>query len=186
MRVHVDEIPESGRFLHLHWGEDRFQHFLPPDDPQTIHFQRPVIVDLQLDKRPDHLRVQGSIRAEFGLTCHRCLESYPWRLEQPVDVFLVQPKKGEDQGEEDSGAEEEDLDYEFFDGDEIDVDLLVAGQIFLALPFKALCSEDCKGICPRCGVNLNLEPCRCGGGQVESPFAALQTIKPMLPGKVKL
>jgi uncharacterized protein len=161
MRVHVDEIPESGRFLHLHWGEDRFQRILPPDDPLTIRFQRPVIVDLELHKRPDHIRVQGSIRAEFGLACHRCLETYPWRLEQ----------------------NDEEMDYEFFDGDEIDVDLLVAGQIFLTLPFKALCSEECKGICPRCGANLNLEPCRCGGGQVESPFAALQAIKQRLPGK---
>jgi uncharacterized protein len=186
MRVRVDEIPDSGRLLHLHWGEDRFQHFLPPDDPLTIHFQRPVIVDLELENRPDHIRVQGSIRAEFRLVCHRCLESYPWRLEQPVDVILVQPKKSEDQDDQDSDRNEEELDYEFFDGEEIDVDLMIAGQIFLALPLKALCSEECKGICPRCGANLNLEPCRCAGKQVESPFAALQAIKKRLPGKAKL
>ena len=185
MRVHVDEIPESGRFLHLHWGEDRFQRLLPPDDPLTIHFQRPVLVDLELHKRPDHIRVQGSIRAEFGLVCHRCLEIYPWQLEQPVDVFLVQPKKNEDQDDEDPDQYDEESDYEFFDGEEIDVDLLVAGQILLSLPFKALCSEECKGICPRCGANLNLEPCRCSGKQVQSPFAALQAIKQRLPGNAK-
>ena len=75
------------------------------------------------------------------------------------------------------------MDYEFFDGEEIDIDLLVVEQIVLALPFKALCSEECKGICPHCGANLNLEPCQCAGKQADSPFATLQAIKQRLPDK---
>jgi uncharacterized protein len=183
MRVHVDEIPEAGRFLQFHWGEERFQHFLPPDDPLSICFERPLHAELEIHKQPDHIRVRGLIRAEFRLVCHRCLESYPWRLEQPVDLFLLQQKESEDQTEEDQDKDLDDLDYEFFDGEEIDIDLLVVEQIVLALPFKALCSEECNGICPHCGANLNLEPCRCAGRQADSPFARLQAIKQGLPDK---
>jgi uncharacterized protein len=59
----------------------------------------------------------------------------------------------------------------------IEVDQLVAEQIFLALPVKVLCREDCKGICPGCGANLNEEACLCKAGGTQSPFAKLKLIK---------
>jgi uncharacterized protein len=183
MRVHVDEIPESGRFLHFHWGEDRLQHFLAPDDPLTIHFGQPLLVDLEIHRLPDHIRVQGSIQADFLLVCHRCLETYPWQLEQPVDLFMLEQRKDQNQAEEDLAPDDDDLECEFFNGQEIDIDLLVAEQVFLAMPVKAICSEECRGLCPRCGANLNLETCRCAGAPAGSPFAALQAIKQRLPDK---
>ncbi len=67
--------------------------------------------------------------------------------------------------------------YEFFDGEVVEVDQLVAEQIFLALPVKVLCTDNCKGICPGCGANLNEEACRCKAGGRQSPFAKLKLIK---------
>jgi uncharacterized protein len=96
-----------------------------------------------------------------------------------VDIYLVEvdrmPKEGEKELERDETA------HEFFDGEVIEVDHLVAEQIFLALPVKVLCSEDCKGICPGCGANLNEEPCRCKAERGQSPFEKLKSIKEGLP-----
>ena len=75
----------------------------------------------------------------------------------------------------------EDLAYEFFDGEVIEIDQLVAEQIFLTLPVKVLCSEECKGLCPGCGANLNDEACRCKVDDRKSPFAKLVAIKTGLP-----
>jgi uncharacterized protein len=183
MRIHVDEIPEAGRLLQFQWGEERFRQFMSLDDPLAICFDRPLSIDLEIHNHPDHLRVLGSIRASFEMGCHRCLESFPWLLEQSVDVFLLRQKKAQGQEDEDLEPDQNDPDQLFFDGEEIDIDLLVAEQIFLALPIKALCSEHCQGICPRCGVNLNLETCRCAGSQKESPFTLLQAIRQQLPDK---
>ncbi len=178
MRIRVDEIPESGRVLHFHWDDARLRQHLPVEDPFEFKLIRPLNVDLEIHKRSDHIRVQGTLRGMLEVTCHRCLKAFPWRLEEPVDVFLVE-------GEEPVPAEEieletNELDYEFFDGVTIEIDQLVTEQIFLALPVKILCSENCQGLCPRCGTNLNEEPCRCEKSADSSPFAALEAIKTRL------
>lgn len=179
MRIRVDEIPESGRFIHFHWDERRLGRFLPADDPFRLRLLHPVNVDLELQKHPDHVRVMGIIRGSLQLGCHRCLDSFEYALEEPVDVFLMEEEKAP-KTEETELAEEE-LDVEFFDGEVIDIDRLVAEHIFLALPFKALCSENCQGLCPQCGANLNKGPCPCEKKRGESPFSHLKTIRSRLP-----
>lgn len=184
MRIRVDEIPEAGRFLHFAWAEAHFQRFLPPSDPLTFGFDRPLNVDLEVHKGPDHVRIQGEIRATLQLGCHRCLESFAWELEQPVEIFLLYQQKSPGQIDvEDLELTSEELDQTFFDGEEIDIDVLVAEQVLLALPIKALCSEECNGICPRCGTNLNGEACRCADSKKPSLFTVLQTIRQQLPNR---
>ena len=184
MRIRVDEVPEAGRFLHFAWAEAQFQRFLPPGDPLTFRFDRPLNVDLEIHKRPDHVLVQGAIQATFQLDCHRCLESFPWELEQPVEVLLLYQQKPPGQvDDEELELTSEEMDQTFFDGEEIDIDVLVAEQVLLALPIKALCSDQCRGICPRCGANLNVEACRCADLQKPSQFAVLQTIRQQLPDR---
>ena len=184
MRIRVDEIPEGGRFLHFTWTEAHFQRFLPPGDPLTFGFDQPLNVDLEVYKKPDHVRIQGAIRATFQLDCHRCLERFAWELEQPVEVLLLYQQKSPGQvDDEDLELTSEELDQTFFDGEEIDIDALVAEQVLLALPLKALCSDQCRGICPRCGINLNVEICRCADSQKPSPFTVLQTIREQLPDR---
>jgi uncharacterized protein len=181
MLIRIDEIPDAGRRLHFHWDKERLQRFLTPDDPYAVGLERPVNVDLEIYKRPDHVRIQGNVNAALRLGCHRCLEAFTYALEQVVDTFLIHESK--EGGQEEVELEEQELEYEFFDGEVIDIDQLVAEHIFLALPYKALCSEGCRGICPRCGANLNVEACRCGGEEKPSPFAALAAIKGKLPVK---
>jgi len=179
MRIRVDEIPESGRFLHFHWSEDRLRQFLPPDDPFDMELVRPVNVDLEIHKRPDHIRILGRIQSVLRLACHRCLSPFDRPFEEEVDVILIEEKKAPQ--DEETELETEELEYDFFDGEGIEIDQLVAEQIFLALPYKILCSERCKGLCPRCGANLNEEPCECDRSKPKSPFAVLQEMKDELP-----
>lgn len=178
MRIRIDEIPESGRFLHFHWDENRLNQFLPPDDPSELKLARPVNVDLEIQKRPDHIHISGAISGRLQLTCHRCAESFEYPLKEHVEVFLVEEDRAPK--EEETELDLEELDYEFFDGEVIDIDTLVAEQIFLALPFKVLCSENCVGLCQRCGANLNEGPCQCEKGTDDSPFARLKSIQSQL------
>lgn len=179
MRIHIDEIPESGRFLHFHWTEERLQGFQPQEDPYDLELDRPVNVDLEIQKRPDHIHIAGTIETVLRVSCHRCLQPFSWELNEKVEAFLVpeEPPPPNDEVELDA----EDLEYEFFDGEVIEIDQLVAEQLFLALPVKALCSESCQGICPGCGANLNTEFCQCSEEDESSPFAALKKLKAQLP-----
>jgi uncharacterized protein len=180
MRIRVDEIPESGRFLHFHWDNDRLNQFLPPDDPFELELARPINVDLEIQRRADHIRVLGNIKGVLQVACHRCLNPFPWPLDEKVDLFLVEEQKAPE--EEEIELDEDALEYEFFDGQTIDIDQLVAEQLFLSLPFKVVCSDDCRGLCPNCGANLNEEPCKCDKNAKGSAFAALEEIKTQLPG----
>ncbi len=179
MRVRVDEIPESGRILRFHWDEERLQQFIPPDDPFNMKLIRPVNVVLELNRHPDHIRVTGKIEGSLEVSCHRCLTPFNFPLNEPVDIYLFEKDRLPEA--EETEVEPEELIYEFFDGEVIEIDQLVAEQIFLTLPVKLLCSEECKGLCPRCGANLNEETCRCKDDSGPSVFEKLKSLKPDLP-----
>ncbi len=174
MKIRVDEIPEAGRFLHIHWKQAQLDRMQAPDDPSPVRLARPVNVDLEIQRRSDHLEVTGTIRGTLRLACDRCLEDFSWELRRGVRILLFDETRTPT--EEEKELEPEELEYEFFDGVIIDVDRMIAEEIFLELPFRSLCSESCRGLCPGCGVNLNTETCRCSKPADDHPFAALAAL----------
>ena len=71
----------------------------------------------------------------------------------------------------------EDLDVSIYEGDKIDLSELVREQIILNLPEKIFCSEDCKGLCAKCGANRNLIDCNCDKKELDPRWAALKNLK---------
>jgi len=67
----------------------------------------------------------------------------------------------------------EDLSLSFYSGDEVDLAPLVGEQAILALPTRAVCREDCKGLCPTCGANRNTDPCSCTTKEPDPRLAVL-------------
>ena len=59
----------------------------------------------------------------------------------------------------------------------VDLDDLLRQQLYLSLPVKNLCAEECRGLCPGCGANLNQADCTCGAGEDRSPFAVLRQLQ---------
>jgi uncharacterized protein len=134
---------------------------------------------LNLNRHPDHIRITGKIEGLFEVSCHRCLKPVELPVKEQVDIYLIAEVQAP--GDEEKELEKEELVYEFFDGEVIEIDQLVSEQVFLSLPVKVLCSEECKGICPGCGANLNDEACKCKLDDLKSPFAKLAAIRPGLP-----
>jgi len=79
--------------------------------------------------------------------------------------------------DEDVELAEEDLISATYEGDEIDFTKEITEQVILAIPFKPLCSEDCKGLCIKCGAELNLAKCECSQDNMNLKFNALNNIK---------
>lgn len=180
MRIRIDEIPEAGRFLHLHWDESWLNQFLPAEDPYQLELLRPVNADLEIHKRPDHIRIEGTIDTVLQVACHRCLKTFPWPLQEKIDLFLMEEQPAVEE-EDEIELDTDELEYGFFDGEVIEIDQLIMEQIFLALPYKILCKESCQGLCPGCGANLNEESCQCDKGGKRSPFAKLEVVRNRLP-----
>jgi uncharacterized protein len=181
MRIRVDEIPDSGRSVVLCWDQTQLARHQSKQDPVRIDLCRPIEVVLEIQKQTDHVRVTGRISLEGLLACDRCLEQYPWQLEHRFETVLL-PRE-EQPAEDEVELDGSELEYEFFDGEVIDLDLLVAEEVLLAIPMQSLCSDECRGLCARCGANLNREACRCSAASKPTAFAKLATIRMELPDK---
>jgi uncharacterized protein len=173
----VDRLPAEGisgrRLLPSSWFT------LPPkaDDPlHPIRIVDPIAVDFHLtcSGRDVLARVAASTRA--SLTCSRCLEVFLFPVRaQTRFTFCRKSHPGDSQRALELDIE--DLETATFEGDEIDLSELVYEQIVLSFPIKPLCHEGCLGLCPRCGVNRNLEACGCHAERLDPRWEVLGKLK---------
>ena len=136
----------------------------------------PVSVAFDIDRQePGRYRLAGTVSGELELNCSRCLDPFRLPVTSAFDLRYVPRSDGIGDDEREVG--EDDLTTAFYDDDQIDLRELVAEQFQLALPMKPLCSEDCKGLCPQCGTNLNNATCGCSQEWVDPRLAALKQLK---------
>jgi uncharacterized protein len=135
----------------------------------------PVILDFDIHKDKDRFRLDGTLRTELELPCSRCLE--PFRL--PVDaVFDLRYHPASAMStEEERGIDEDDLETSYYRDEQIDLNELMREQFYLALPMKPLCQDECRGLCPQCGTNLNHGACSCAAEWKDPRLAPLEAIK---------
>ena len=172
----MDELPDSGRAIHFHETEAWFSSRMnSAEDAREISLASPVNVDLELVPEADHIRLSGRMQATVQVVCSRCLQEFVLVLDESIPLMLLQPLTTDTAEEVD--LRPQDLNTAFFDGETIDVDLIVSEQIFLALPQRPLCRTDCQGLCSECGADLNRESCGCEKKQMGSAFDALRTVK---------
>lgn len=130
---------------------------------------------VHLEVQPDgrDVLVRGDLGATVPQTCGRCLETFPARVSATVDVRL-EPRPARHDSVE-LGAD--DLDVDFYTDDEVDLGRVVETETTLALPMKPLCRDDCRGLCPVCGVNRNVTACGCATKAPDTRWAALRDLK---------
>jgi uncharacterized protein len=96
------------------------------------------------------LQLEGTASSRLHLTCDRCGKPFLREKSVPLDTLLATELEDEENDE-----------IVLLDGTELDLDDLAQTEFILGMDTKNLCSEDCKGLCPRCGADLNLGPCGC-------------------------
>ena len=111
--------------------------------------------------------VRGTVSATLAADCSLCLKGMTERYEVPFTVLFAERLSGAQAEESREGEEGE---YVFFGGPIIELDDVLRDNLVVNLPMAPRCSEECKGLCPSCGRDLNLGRCACAG--VSSPLAA--------------
>ena len=106
------------------------------------------------------VRLRGEIKARISAPCDRCLNEVKIPVEIPYDLFYAPSDPGAGHTGENE-LHDRDLDFAVFENDQIDLDEMVLEQLELSLPSRVLCREDCRGLCPQCGADLNVEQCDC-------------------------
>ncbi len=140
LRIKVDSVHHEGIKV------SRELSGLLIEDP-LVAIKDVIKVDIFARKIEDDILVEGSIRAEIELTCARCLKKIDFKLlKDDYERYFKKPKH-------------------------VNIDLTesIRADIMVTLPIKSVCSEDCKGLCPCCGKDLNIGDCGCGGGPLFDP-----------------
>jgi uncharacterized protein len=130
----------------------------------------------QLTPAGDDYLLRGELAGDLETPCARCLEPALVHVDVPVTLTFVPAGTGDaDADEEEDG----DPDAVAFKGGEIDLADELRDAIVLAIPFNPLCDEGCRGLCPLCGGNRNLVPCKHAAATPAAPggLAALGKIK---------
>lgn len=129
----------------------------------------------ELSKSAAKTDVKGSITAPIEVDCTRCLTPLSRELDIVFDVDFVDKELFPDRKE--THLESADLDTDVIEGNELDLTEVAREQIVLNLPEQVLCRDDCRGICPMCGKDLNEGECQCGEETIDPRWAALKDLK---------
>jgi uncharacterized protein len=140
---------------------------------QDVGSAGPLHVSLQVTGHEGFIAADGELAIDLEQACSRCLEPVrshiviPFsEMFKPTDAKIVSEQYTED----------EISDFVEVETDRLDLVPYVNEAIELSIPYAPLCSEDCKGLCPSCGQNLNQQTCSCDTGKIDVRFAALKDL----------
>lgn len=133
---------------------------------QEIRGMTPVKAEGEVVRLGNLYYVKGNLNADVDFVCARCLKPFT----QHATVAFSETFAPED---DPVLQEDEDSDILPLNGDEIELDPLLQEDFLLAMPSFPLCEEDCKGLCPTCGVNRNDVACSCTNERIDPRLAGL-------------
>lgn len=131
------------------------------------HLDKNIEFSGDIFKVEDSVLLTGTIKYTFADVCSRCLEDFDNTVVTKFEAIIVS-KLDEDE-------ESDEIQLVITDGC-VNLDEIIKQMIYLSMPMKSLCKQDCKGICPTCGVNLNLEECKCENNLTDPRFNKLKDL----------
>lgn len=163
----------------LEGSDNRFEFSIAADDldleTENVRLKSDTAVSGEISKNIVKTDVTGTISVAAEIDCTRCLIPIAEHLTFSFDVSYL--PSDELLKEADAELDSDDLDVDALDGDELDLREVVREQILLNLPDQIFCKDDCKGMCQKCGANLNLIDCSCQETEIDPRWAALKNLK---------
>src|SRR4051794_19400285 len=154
-------------------GEVALREEVPPDHPMWtdagVELARPLQVELTAREVGDGGLLRGSPRTAVRHACRRCLAPGEHGVDEHVDLVFAAPM-------EDEGADDGEVYPLPPRADTLDLTDAVREQVVLAAPEFALCREECRGLCPTCGTDLNQGACDCVPEAAPTPWDALKNV----------
>ena len=162
----------------LEGGKGDFAHVYQPDElnpiDERIKLTGPAAVNGKVRLSSGGVFVNGHIETRAQVECDRCLKPVESPVNTDFELEYVTGSTYESTGV--AELTEAEMNVSVFDGELLDVDEIVKEQILLAVPTRMLCREDCKGICPQCGIDRNTGECNCVTNEIDPRWAALKDL----------
>lgn len=166
MMINISEILTTPSIIREYTAEPDSDRIKLRRTSYKVAHHEPFL--LKVAREDKKLRITGDTEMTLIMPCDRCLEdvsvTIPVNIDRQIDLDSL--KDGNQDVDEVS----------FMDGCMLDADILVKDEIVVALPTKILCKEDCRGLCPQCGANLNKESCDCQTDHGDPRMAAIRDI----------
>jgi uncharacterized protein len=187
MRVKIEEIQESGLVLNEPMPRSLLSEALTSPEGADFSAERGFTLHGKLSRVSGGVLFNATFSVNLQAPCKRCAQEVS--LELPISFTLNLVKREKFSGPSGPAAEDdgrapqagsfmlEAADEEPFDGKTIDLDPILIEQVLLALPLSVVCREECKGLCPVCGQELNERECGCERKVPDPRLAALKDIK---------
>lgn len=132
----------------------------------NYHFLSPIKINGTISNNSESFILTADCFAKVKTRCSRCMKDIVVDIEFPLSENLIQ----------DSGDEFVDDDVIVFDGTSFDLDDIVLDDFLMNTSGHYLCNDDCKGLCPKCGIDLNEGECNCSDNDVDPRWAGLLDI----------
>ncbi len=162
LTINISKLPEG--------AHQRSLQATPEELGLDSRFTKEVLVESTLQKTSRQLYVRAEFKTGGVFVCDRCLEEFEREISSGFGIVYVTESDGAE-------SDSEDVQVITPDTNTIDLGEEVRQYAVLSLPPKMLCRDDCAGLCPRCGTNLNRATCDCGKEEVDSPWSGLQKLK---------
>ncbi len=179
MKINVTRIPEEGFDFDFSekdaWLQEKLHHTLADihrkEDKITGHFR--------IERIMNNVQVEARMHLPIHAVCDRCAKTYDYEIDVMSHRLMAPLFESKRQKKHEQKLEvevtQDDLQFSYFKGDEVDVGDIIIEQAVLDQPMTYLCKNDCKGLCLQCGINLNEKSCSCSQKkEKDSPFAALK------------
>lgn len=142
--------------------------------PDQADLQGPVVVRATFYRVGPRIEVQGRIVGQVATSCGRCLAPLLVKLEAPLRAFLERRQSRDHRLEEE--VREDDVGIVYHDGQTADLTDEVRQVLLLEVPWHALCREECRGLCPTCGIDRNELECSCEPHPSDHRWEALRKL----------
>ncbi len=167
MKIYLEELSEEvNRFSFINSASE-----LNLEEPE-ITYLTPVSTQLQVVKNSETLFLTGTVSARVKMECARCLECFQTDLQSEFELIFRRKRPVAGNKPEVELSKEDLITFEY-EGEVIDLHDRIRETILLAIPIKPLCSQQCRGLCPICGQNLNEGECGCQQRLSSSKFSEL-------------
>jgi uncharacterized protein len=170
MRIELEKLEElGGKFSRLYEiGE------LLLDDAE-VRLLEPTEVSGRVRRDGKDVELRGELGTKIETACGRCLKPVELSIRSEFTERFVPAVEW--RAEEQHELREEDLNLAVFDGEAIELDDVVREEILLAMPGHVLCGDDCKGLCPSCGIDRNLSSCQCEANEIDLRWQGLENLR---------
>jgi uncharacterized protein len=177
--LHVEQLKEKEFAHEFEENPQIFPIIAEMIKNRECEFLKPLNIRLKAFRIRELFEVRGSFRTRMRLPCSRCLKDFDTPLASDFELTYTKEVPGLMDVFEDEDIElrVEEIGMIYFKGEEINLQQGIQEQVVMAFPLQLLCDKNCKGLCPKCGSNLNRGDCGCKREPVSNKFAALKNLK---------